>query len=251
MLWMALLISIPIRGANGLYVVAALAGVVVMMIAVGIVVGLIHGQSRAERIVRAIARKFRCDEDKATAAVRQVGIRVEDLLDDKQLLRRVICFAALAWVLDAASLWVFLRAFGGTLDPDALFVAFGLANVIGVIPITPGGLGIVEWVYIPTLVGFGLSRATATLGVGVYRISQFFLPIVVGGVCYASLRFGPWKHRAARPAGPAAHARPRQRGRRRVAARVPDARLAEAGRPQDARRRDSRLARWSRRSGPT
>jgi hypothetical protein len=27
----------------------------------------------------------------------------------------------------------------------------------------------------------------------VYRISQFFLPIVVGGICYASLRFGPWK----------------------------------------------------------
>ena len=131
MLWLALLISIPIRGANGLYVVAALAGIVVMMVAVGIVVGLIHGQRRAERIMRAIARKFRFDEDKATAAVRQVGVRVEDLLEDKQLLRRVISFAALAWVLDAASLWVFLRAFGGTLDPDALFVAFGLANVIG------------------------------------------------------------------------------------------------------------------------
>jgi putative heme transporter len=193
MLWLALLISIPIRGANGLYAIAAVAGVVVMMIAVGIVLGLIHGQARAERIVRAIAQKFRWDGDKATAAVRQVGTRVEDLLDDKQLMRRVICFAALAWVLDASSLWVFLRAFGGTLDPDALFVAFGLANVIGVIPITPGGLGIVEWVYIPTLVGFGLSRAVATLGVGVYRISQFFLPIAVGGLCYGSLRFGPWK----------------------------------------------------------
>jgi uncharacterized protein (TIRG00374 family) len=193
LLWLALLISIPLRGANGLYVVAALAGIVVMMVAVGIVVGLIHGQSRAEKIMRAIARKFRFDEDKATAAVRQVGVRVEDLLDDKQLMWRVIGFAALNWVLDAASLWVFLRAFGGSLALDALFVAFGLANVIGVIPITPGGLGIVEWVYIPTLVGFGLSRANATLGVGVYRISQFFLPIFVGGVCYASLRFGPWK----------------------------------------------------------
>jgi putative heme transporter len=193
MLWLALLISIPIRGANGLYAIAAVAGVVVMMIAVGIVLGLIHGQARAGRFVRAIAEKFRWDGDKATAAVRQVGTRVEDLLDDKQLMRRVICFAALSWVLDASSLWVFLRAFGGTLDPDALFVAFGLANVIGVIPITPGGLGIVEWVYIPTLVGFGLSRAVATLGVGVYRISQFFLPIAVGGLCYGSLRFGPWK----------------------------------------------------------
>jgi uncharacterized protein (TIRG00374 family) len=193
MLWMALLISIPLRGANGLYVVAALAGIVVMMVAVGIVLGLIHGQARAERIVRAIAAKFRWNGDKATAAVRQVGNRVEDLIDDKRLMRRVIAFAALSWLLDASSLWVFLRAFGGSLDPDALFVAFGLANVIGVIPITPGGLGIVEWVYIPTLVGFGMNRAVATLGVGVYRISQFFLPIVIGGLCYLSLRIGPWK----------------------------------------------------------
>ena len=193
MLWCALLISIPIRGANGLYAIAAVAGVVVMLIAVGIVVGLMHGQSQAERIVRWIAAKLRFDGDKATKAVRQVGNRVQDLIKDKQLLRRVISFAALAWVLDAASLWVFLRAFGGTLDPDALFVAFGLANVMSVIPITPGGLGIVEWVYIPTLVGFNMSRAVAVLGVGVYRISQFFMPIVVGGLCYASLRFGPWK----------------------------------------------------------
>jgi putative heme transporter len=193
LLWLALLISIPLRGANGIYVVAALAGIVVMMVAVGIVVGLIHGQSRAEKMMRAIARKFRFDEDKATAAVRQVGVRVQDLLDDKQLMWRVIGWATLNWVLDAASLWVFLRAFDATLALDALFVAFGLANVIGVIPITPGGLGIVEWVYIPTLVGFGATRAQATLGVGVYRISQFFLPIVVGAVCYASLRFGPWR----------------------------------------------------------
>jgi uncharacterized protein (TIRG00374 family) len=193
LLWLALIISIPIRGANGLYAVAALAGVVVMIIVVGIVLGLIHGQARAERIVRWVAKKVHFDGDKATAAVRQVGNRVEELFEDKQMLKRVVTFAALAWALDASSLWVFLRAFGGTLDPDALLVAFGLANVMAVIPVTPGGLGIVEGVYIPTLVGFKLTRAVAILGVSAYRLSQFFLPILVGGFCYATLRFGPWK----------------------------------------------------------
>ena len=65
------------------------------------------------------------------------------------------CGPSLNWLLDAASLWVFVRAFGGALDIDALLVAFGLANIFAVIPITPGGLGIVEGVYIPTLIGFG------------------------------------------------------------------------------------------------
>ena len=34
---------------------------------------------------------------------------------------------------------------------DGLIVAFGLANIFASLPITPGGLGIVEGIYIPTL----------------------------------------------------------------------------------------------------
>ena len=56
----------------------------------------------------------------------------------------------------------------------------------------PGGLGIVEGVYIPTLVGFGLTRRVATLGVASYRLAQLWLPILLGGILYASLRVGPW-----------------------------------------------------------
>jgi len=95
-------------------------------------------------------------------------------------------------LLDAASLYVFILAFGGSLEIDALLIAFGLANIFAVIPITPGGLGIVEGVYIPTLVGFGLSRRVATLSVASYRLAQLWLPIVLGGLFYLSLRVGPW-----------------------------------------------------------
>ena len=190
--WCGLTVSIPAKGFNALYVSAALAGVIVMLIAVGLVIGLLHGQGRAERIIRWISTKLHFDADKATAALRQVGTRVEDLLDDRQLLRRVVLWSAANWILDALSLWVFLRAFGPNLDPVGLLVAFGLANVLAAIPLTPGGLGIVEGVYIPTLVGFNLTRSVATVGVASYRIAQNFLPIFVGGIFYASLRIGPW-----------------------------------------------------------
>ena len=96
------------------------------------------------------------------------------------------------WLLDAAALWVFLQAFGGDIDIDGLLVAFGLANVFAAIPITPGGLGIVEGIYIPTLIGFGVRRRASTLGVASYRLAQFWFPIVLGGILYASLRVGPW-----------------------------------------------------------
>lgn len=194
-LWVGLIVSIPIRGVNKFYGTAAIAGIVLMCIAAALVIGLMEGQGRAEKALRWIARKFGLNEDRAGAAVRQVGARLEDLVSDKQLLGRVVLWAAANWVLDAAALWVFLRSFGPSLDADALIIAFGLANMLAVIPITPGGLGIVEGVYIPVLVGFGLTRAHATLGVLTYRVAQFWFPILLGGILYLTLRVGPWSIR--------------------------------------------------------
>ena len=191
--WVALLISIPRGVSNPFYVFAAIAGMMLMLIAAFLVMGLMDGQGRAERALRWIARKLHTDEDRAARVIRRIASRLEEVLKNPALLGRVAGWAAVNWLLDAASLWVFLRAFGGTLDPISLFVAFGLGNIVAVIPITPGGLGIVDGVYLPTLVGFGLTRSTASLGFASYRIAQFFLPVLVGGILYLSLRVGPFR----------------------------------------------------------
>jgi uncharacterized protein (TIRG00374 family) len=156
--WVGLIISIPFNGVNKAYVTAAIAGVLIMGLAAAIVFGLMEGQVRAEKVLRWIARHLRQDEDRTGDAVRHIGGRIEELISDRAMLTRVVGWAAANWLLDAASLWVFLRAYGQSLSVDGLIVAFGLANIAAVVPITPGGLGIVEGVYVPTLVGFGLTR---------------------------------------------------------------------------------------------
>jgi putative heme transporter len=191
--WIGLIISIPLRGVNPAYVTAAIAGVLIMAFAAAIVFGLMQGQRQAEQVLRWAARHLHQNEDRAGDAVRHIAVRIEDLVSDPALLGRVAGWAAANWLLDMASLWVFLRAYGESLSIDGLMVSFGLANIAAVVPITPGGLGIVEGVYVPTLVGFGLSRSTATLGVASYRLAQFFFPIALGGFFYLTLRVGPWK----------------------------------------------------------
>jgi len=191
-LWAGLIISIPLRGVNPVYGTAAIAGIILMGIAVAIIFGLIEGQERSERILRSVARRLRLNEDRAGEAIRHIGGRMQELAADRALLRRLVFWASANWLIDAVALWVFLRAFGGSVPPDGLIVAFGLANVLAAIPLTPGGLGIVEGTYVPVLVGFGLRRATAVVGVVSYRIAQYWLPIMIGGVCYLSLRVGPW-----------------------------------------------------------
>lgn len=191
-LWFGLIVSIPVRGVNPGYGAAAIVGVLLMAFAAFLIFGLVDGQGRSERLVRAVARRLRFDEHHAAEVLAHLGSRIEGLVLDKGLLIRVLGWATINWTLDALSLWVFLRAFGGSIDLDALIVSFGLANVFSVIPITPGGLGLVEGIYIPALVGFGLTRRTAAVGVLTYRVAQFWMPIVVGWLSYLSLRVGPF-----------------------------------------------------------
>jgi uncharacterized protein (TIRG00374 family) len=190
--WLGLVVSVPRRGVNPYYGGAALTGIIVIGIAAFLVVGIMEGQTRAEAIARWIARTLRTDPDRLAAVIRQLGVRLDDLASDRVLLKKVVLFALLNWLVDAASLWVFLRAFGGSLDIDALIVSFGLANLLAAVPITPGGLGYVDLAYLSTLVGFGLTNSNARLGIASYRLAQFFFPILIGGLAYLSLRVGPW-----------------------------------------------------------
>lgn len=191
--WLGLVVSIPRRGVNPYYGGAALAGIIIIGIAAFLVIGIMEGQGRADKVIRWVARRLRTDEDQMANALHQIATRLEELMSDRTLLKRVVVYALFNWLVDAAALWVFLRAFGGSLDIDALIVSFGLANLLAAIPITPGGLGYVDAVYVLTLVWFDLGRNTATLGVAAYRFAQFFFPIFLGAVAYASLRLGPWK----------------------------------------------------------
>ena len=87
---------------------------------------------------------------------------------------------------------MFLRAFGESMDVDALIIAFGLVNILQVVPIMPGGLGIVEGAYALQLPAFGVPKTVAALGVASYRIGQYWIPTLLGGILYATLRVGPW-----------------------------------------------------------
>lgn len=199
MFWTSLVVSIPVRGVNSGYATAAVAGVIIMGFAGTLVFGLLEGQGRAERMLRWIARKLRLDENRTAAGVKHVAGRLEELASDRQLLFRVVGWATANWLLDAFALWIFIRTFGHATDIDALIVAFCLANVLAVIPITPGGLGVVDVSLTSALVGFGVPGDAALLGVATWRLAQFFFPIVLGGVMYASLRVGPWSiHRRER-----------------------------------------------------
>ena len=191
-LWLALLISIPLNGFRPAYVTAAIVGVLLLAFAAGLVYTLVEGRDRAERVLRSIARHMPfVEEETAARFVHQVAERLQELAQQPELVRRGVLWAALNWLFDAAALWVFLMAFGTTLNPINLIVAYGVTGVLAAIPITPGGLGVVETAMPSLLVTFGAPASAAVPAVLAWRLVQFWMPIPLGGISYASLKLGP------------------------------------------------------------
>ncbi|CAG4922019.1 unnamed protein product, partial [Acidithrix sp. C25] len=193
-LWVALIISIPMRGFDAIYGIAAGIGAVVFTVFFLLLILFTRGETKVERLIDWVSRRISfLSKEKVMPILQRIATRIRDLESDPDLLKRAIVFALLNWLLDAASLWVFMAAFGYYVNPDSLLVSYGLANVLAAIPITPGGLGVIEGVLTSTLVGFGSPRAIAILGVIGYRLINFWLPIPVGGLLYigANRKNGP------------------------------------------------------------
>ncbi len=200
-LWVSLIVSIPVRGTRPLYTIAAAVGVAVFGVFAGLILGLTRAEGQTASMLCRIAERLPfLDGRKVEDVVHRLAGRLRDLARQPRLVARAVGWAAANWLLDAASLWVFVAAFGHETSVDGLLIAYGLANVLGALPITPGGLGIIEGVLTPTLVGFGAPADIAVLGVVSWRVVNFWLPIPAGGVAYLSLRLSPHERRGRRAA---------------------------------------------------
>ena len=189
--WLSLFVSIPLNGVNPLYGYAALLGVLLLAAFGGTVLLLTRGQRHADGWLRRVAKHVPfLSPDKVSALLQQLADRLTILFSNRSLLGRALLWAAANWILDAACLWVILIAFGQTVMPIDLLVAYGLANILAAIPLTPGGLGVVELTLSGALAGFGVPTSIAYLSVIAWRLVNFWLPIPLGGASYLSLRIG-------------------------------------------------------------
>ena len=92
-----------------------------------------------------------------------------------------------------------LRATGSNPRPSVILIAYAVAGVIGMIPITPGGLGIVEASLTGLLVLSEVNSSQAVLATLTYRLASYWLPLCAGPIAYALFRIRYRSH----PSSPA------------------------------------------------
>jgi uncharacterized protein (TIRG00374 family) len=81
-----------------------------------------------------------------------------------------------------------LRATGARPRPSLILVAYAVAGVVGMIPATPGGLGLVEASLTGLLVLADVNSSQAVLATLTYRLASYWLPLLAGPVAYGLFR---------------------------------------------------------------
>lgn len=128
---------------------------------------------------------------------------------------RIITWGVLNWVLDCACFAMMFLALGAPIPWKGLLLAYGAGQLAASLPITPGGLGVVEGSITVALVAFGGPEASTAYAVLLYRLISFWLILVVGWLFIAQLalqvRRGRWNRQAMASeveAGPEAYENP-------------------------------------------
>jgi putative heme transporter len=118
--------------------------------------------------------------------VESMAVRIEALrLGARTLVRsawRPMTWGLLAYnALQALLLWACLAAVGGPLPLVLVVAVFAVERAVTVLPLTPGGAGVVEIAATAMIVALGGEPAAAAAGILLYRAFVFGLEIPVGG----------------------------------------------------------------------
>jgi uncharacterized protein (TIRG00374 family) len=179
---------------------------VVLVLAIAFGVGAHPGiAERAVRRAAGWARHLRpsIDPEKAAQTSKRLVVLARSALTWRAFLESY-GFASADLLFDLLSLDLMFLAFRYQPGFGPLAVAYGAANIASAIPITPGGLGVIEVTLVAITAGFGAPRATAVIAVLGYRVVNYWLPLLPGAVAYLRLRLSLNAAGKATPSGPPA-----------------------------------------------
>jgi uncharacterized membrane protein YbhN (UPF0104 family) len=116
---------------------------------------------------------------------------VEGTAEAIELIRRrdrpILLGAAGYWAFDNAVLWATYHAFGSTPALSVILMGYLIGQLGGLLPI-PGGIGGIDGGLVGTLIVYGAPVAPTVAAVFAYRLILFWVPLIVGGIAFASLR---------------------------------------------------------------
>jgi uncharacterized protein (TIRG00374 family) len=178
--------------ASSLNLVWEILGVVVVIVALALAVrrGLVGGPARAAaiRLVRTAQRFFRRPAGGADALVDHAWDRLRAVRPSRGALVSAGSWAMANWLLDLGCLCLAFVAVRSEIPWRGLLLAYGAGQLAANLPVTPGGLGVVEGSLTVALVFYGGAEAEIVAAVLLYRVLSFWLLLPAGWLSALGLR---------------------------------------------------------------
>jgi uncharacterized protein (TIRG00374 family) len=199
------------RGGAALGILGVSAGTAVLAVLAWIGVRNASLGGRVGALVRRLGRRgpraMRPRIEKMAAGLERAAAALRTAARDGHGMTRAACFAAGHWLFDFAVLTAIALA-GTRGSPLAgLALAYVVGQLAAGLPITPGGVGVVETTMTGALVAQGMTAGPAAAVVLAWRLISHWLPIVVGLIVYLAAGKGSGSH-PAEPGAPTRGHRP-------------------------------------------
>ena len=153
--------------------------------------------SWALKLSVAVTRRPRGD---TVALIERITAWMTAVRLDSGQVGRIITWGVLNWLLDCACFAMMFLALDVPIPWKGLLLAYGAGQLAASLPITPGGLGVVEGSITVALVAFGGAEASTAYAVLLYRIISFWMILVIGwafiGQLALQVRRGRWSRQA-------------------------------------------------------
>jgi uncharacterized membrane protein YbhN (UPF0104 family) len=167
---------------TALRVAAAVGGAAVVAVA-AILVGARYDTDYVYRTVTAVSNDSYADY--VAGVIEQFVGDVQTVVSDRAAFARVGAGSLAIWVVDVATALVVFAAFGETVTPALVAMAFfavSVGNLAKVLPLSPGGIGLYEGAF--TLIVFGLTPVTAPVAFAISVVDHVVKNAVtiVGGL---------------------------------------------------------------------
>lgn len=171
------------------------------LVSVGVVLlAAFYVVARADRVLRrvgallvALEGRFRTSW-KATEKVLQLEEQVRLISPSASRMTRAFLWGLINWIFDASVLVIAYFATKSPIPFEGLLLAYSAGQLAANLPITPGGLGVVEGSISIALVAYGGNQEASIAAVLLYRFFSFWIWLLPGAGCYLGLRLRRKSH---------------------------------------------------------
>jgi uncharacterized protein (TIRG00374 family) len=174
--------------ASGLRVVS----LVVLAVGVGLVVLFRRPRviaRAAEWIVRLSQRLVRWPKGDPVELIEGARVKLKAVQPDTGDWLAAFGFSMINWLADCACLCAAFLAVGAEVPWRGLLLAYGAGQLAANLPLTPGGLGVVEGSLALALVAYGGGEESTIAAVLLYRIMSFWALLPVGWSAWGVLEW--------------------------------------------------------------